>query len=98
MPARDQRRKGAEVGLDRGFFRLDDPRTALGPGRRVFPFVGHTLLRLLERLEGVVLKDRDAPYRSGSRQGWSKLKAPDWHERHRRRFGPRGGRPVAHLG
>ena len=37
-------------------------------------------------LEGIVLKDRTAPYRSGSRKGWSKLKAPDWHEKHRERF------------
>jgi ATP-dependent DNA ligase len=37
-------------------------------------------------LEGVVLKDRQAPYRSGSRRGWAKVKAPDWNEKHRERF------------
>jgi len=37
-------------------------------------------------LEGLVLKDRTAPYRSGSRRGWSKVKPPDWHEKHRERF------------
>ena len=38
-------------------------------------------------LEGIVLKDRTAEYRSGSRRGWSKVKSPDWFERHRARFG-----------
>lgn len=38
-------------------------------------------------LEGIVLKDRTAEYRSGSRRGWSKVKSPDWLERHRARFG-----------
>lgn len=37
-------------------------------------------------LEGVVLKVRSAPYRSGSRAGWSKLKDPSWHEREAWRF------------
>jgi hypothetical protein len=45
-----------------------------------------------DELEGVVLKDRTAPYRSGSRRGWSKLKAPDWHEKHRERFRRDGAR------
>lgn len=27
-------------------------------------------------LEGIVLKDRTAEYRSGSRRGWSKVKSP----------------------
>jgi ATP-dependent DNA ligase len=38
-------------------------------------------------LEGIVLKDRTAEYRSGSRRGWSKVKSPDWFERFRARFG-----------
>jgi ATP-dependent DNA ligase len=38
-------------------------------------------------LEGIVLKDRNSAYRSGSRRGWSKVKSPDWFERHRGRFG-----------
>ena len=37
-------------------------------------------------LEGIVLKDRTSA-RSGSRRGWSKVKAPDWFDRHRARFG-----------
>ena len=32
-------------------------------------------------LEGIVLKQRAAPYRDGSRTGWSKLKDPRWSER-----------------
>ena len=37
--------------------------------------------------EGIVVKDRWSSYRSGSRTGWVKVKAPDWHERRRERFG-----------
>jgi ATP-dependent DNA ligase len=33
------------------------------------------------RLEGIVLKDRRAAYRDGSRRGWSKVKDPSWHQR-----------------
>ena len=30
------------------------------------------------RLEGIVAKRRDAPYRSGTRSGWIKVKTPEW--------------------
>jgi bifunctional non-homologous end joining protein LigD len=29
-------------------------------------------------LEGIVAKRKDAPYRSGSRSGWIKVKTPEW--------------------
>jgi ATP-dependent DNA ligase len=29
-------------------------------------------------LEGIVAKRRDAPYRSGTRSGWIKVKTPEW--------------------
>ena len=48
----------------------DSRPSRMGPGRR----------------EGVVLKDRRSPSRSGSRRGWAKVKAPDWNEKHRERF------------
>jgi bifunctional non-homologous end joining protein LigD len=32
-------------------------------------------------LEGIVLKDREAPYRDGSRVGWAKVKDRSWYER-----------------
>jgi bifunctional non-homologous end joining protein LigD len=38
------------------------------------------------RLEGIVLKDRTAPYRDGSRAGWAKVKDASWHEREAWRF------------
>jgi ATP-dependent DNA ligase len=38
------------------------------------------------RLEGIVLKDRTAPYRDGSRVGWHKVKATSWYEREAWRF------------
>jgi bifunctional non-homologous end joining protein LigD len=38
------------------------------------------------RLEGIVLKRRDAPYRGGSRAGWSKVKDRSWYEREAWRF------------
>jgi bifunctional non-homologous end joining protein LigD len=38
------------------------------------------------RLEGIVLKDRESPYRDGSRAGWSKVKDPGWYEREAWRF------------
>jgi bifunctional non-homologous end joining protein LigD len=38
------------------------------------------------RLEGIVLKRRDAPYRGGSRAAWSKLKDRGWYEREAWRF------------
>jgi len=37
-------------------------------------------------IEGIVLKDRRAPYRDGSRAGWSKVKARSWYEREAWRF------------
>jgi bifunctional non-homologous end joining protein LigD len=38
------------------------------------------------RLEGIVLKDRTAPYRDGSRLGWHKVKDTSWYEREAWRF------------
>ena len=38
------------------------------------------------RLEGIVLKDRTAPYRDGSRAGWTKIKDRSWYEREAWRF------------
>jgi DNA ligase-1 len=38
------------------------------------------------RLEGIVLKDRTAPYRDGSRVGWGKVKDASWYEREAWRF------------
>lgn len=38
------------------------------------------------RLEGIVLKDRTAPYRDGSRVGWAKVKDATWYEREGWRF------------
>jgi bifunctional non-homologous end joining protein LigD len=29
-------------------------------------------------IEGIVAKRRDAPYRSGTRSGWIKVKTPEW--------------------
>jgi ATP-dependent DNA ligase len=37
-------------------------------------------------LEGIVLKDRTAPYRDGSRAGWWKVKDRGWYEREAWRF------------
>lgn len=37
-------------------------------------------------LEGIVLKDRTAPYRDGSRAGWVKVKHPSWYARESWRF------------
>jgi ATP-dependent DNA ligase len=37
-------------------------------------------------LEGIVLKDRDAPYRDGRRVGWVKIKDRSWYEREAWRF------------
>jgi ATP-dependent DNA ligase len=38
------------------------------------------------RLEGIVLKDRTAPYRDGLRTGWAKVKDRSWYEREAWRF------------
>src|SRR5215212_8572307 len=38
------------------------------------------------RLEGIVVKDRTATYRDGSRAGWWKVKDPRWMEREAWRF------------
>jgi bifunctional non-homologous end joining protein LigD len=37
-------------------------------------------------LGGIVLKDREAPYRDGSRVGWAKVKDSSWYEREAWRF------------
>ncbi len=37
-------------------------------------------------LEGLVLKERSARYRDGSRAGWSKVKDPSWYQRESWRF------------
>lgn len=38
------------------------------------------------RLEGIVLKDRTAPYRDGTRSSWAKVKDRSWYERESWRF------------
>jgi hypothetical protein len=38
------------------------------------------------RLEGIVLEDRTAPYRDGSRAGWAKVKDRPWYAREAWRF------------
>src|SRR4051794_16353165 len=38
------------------------------------------------RIEGIVLKDRESPYRDGSRAGWYKIKDRGWYEREAWRF------------
>jgi bifunctional non-homologous end joining protein LigD len=49
---------------------------------------GVKLLAAAEKmgLEGVVSKRRDAPYRSGARCGWIKVKTPGWLVRNRDRW------------
>ena len=49
---------------------------------------GQALLEVAERhkLEGVVSKRRDAPYRSGSCRGWRKVKTAVWREANRERW------------
>jgi len=49
---------------------------------------GQALLRVAEehRLEGVVSKRRDAPYRSGACRGWRKVKTTAWREANRGRW------------
>jgi bifunctional non-homologous end joining protein LigD len=37
-------------------------------------------------LEGIVIKDRTAPYQPGSRAGWTKVKDRSWYEREAWRF------------
>ena len=37
-------------------------------------------------IEGIVLKDRESPYRDGSRSGWWKVKDRSWYEREAWRF------------
>jgi bifunctional non-homologous end joining protein LigD len=38
-------------------------------------------------LEGIVAKRRDAPYRSGTRSGWVKVKTDEWRAANRYRAG-----------
>ena len=49
---------------------------------------GQALLRAAEehRLEGVVSKRRDAPYRSGDCRDWRKIKTAAWREANRERW------------
>jgi bifunctional non-homologous end joining protein LigD len=49
---------------------------------------GLALLRAAEerRLEGVVSKRRDAPYRSGECRDWLKVKTAAWREANRERW------------
>jgi bifunctional non-homologous end joining protein LigD len=49
---------------------------------------GIALLRAAEehRLEGVVSKRRNAPYRSGDCRDWRKIKTAAWHEANRERW------------
>ena len=37
-------------------------------------------------LEGIVSKRFDAPYRSGNRSGWTKVKTPRWQAANQRRL------------
>ena len=48
----------------------------------------HALLTAVERhaLEGIVSKRRDAPYVSGSRGGWIKVKTATWRAANRERY------------
>jgi len=55
----------------------------------VEPFMdGATLLKAADRmgLEGIVSKKAAAPYRSGSKCDWIKVKCPSWRERNRDRW------------
>jgi bifunctional non-homologous end joining protein LigD len=65
---------------------LEQLARAFGPALRLCPLLrpSRALAAAVLRgdLEGIVIKDRHAPYRSGSRSGWAKLKAPDWDARH----------------
>jgi len=49
---------------------------------------GQALLEVAERhrLEGVVSKRRDAPYRSGECRDWRKVKTQAWREANRERW------------
>ena len=49
---------------------------------------GQALLRIAERhkLEGVVSKRRDAPYRSGPCRDWRKIKTAQWKAANRERW------------
>jgi bifunctional non-homologous end joining protein LigD len=49
---------------------------------------GLALLRVAEerRLEGVVSKRRDAPYRSGECRDWRKVKTAAWREANQQRW------------
>jgi bifunctional non-homologous end joining protein LigD len=49
---------------------------------------GQALLRIAEKhkLEGIVSKKREAPYRSGPRQDWRKLKTAEWKAANRERW------------
>ena len=49
---------------------------------------GPALLRVAEkrRLEGVVSKRQDAPYRSGDCRDWRKVKTSAWREANRERW------------
>jgi bifunctional non-homologous end joining protein LigD len=58
----------------------------LGLSPLVEPSVGLVEAMQNGRLEGIVLKDRTAPYRDGSRLGWHKVKDVSWYEREAWRF------------
>jgi bifunctional non-homologous end joining protein LigD len=49
---------------------------------------GLALLQVAEKhgLEGVVIKRRDAPYKSGACKGWRKIKTDAWREANRERW------------
>jgi ATP-dependent DNA ligase len=38
------------------------------------------------KLEGIVSKRRDAPYRSGKQRGWVKIKCATWCEANKERW------------
>jgi ATP-dependent DNA ligase len=73
-----QRRAQLEAILKRGASRLIRFSES-------FPDANALLAECASRgLEGIVSK-RDAPYRSGTRSGWIKVKTPEWKEANRYR-------------
>jgi len=61
-----------------------DPPYVLSPV--VTPDPSLAAAMLAGEIEGLVLKDRTAQYRDGSRVGWVKVKDPSWYEREAWRF------------
>ena len=64
-----------------------EPPTLLSPLVEPCEDLAHQMVR--GEVEGIVLKDRDSPYRDGSRLGWWKIKERSWWEREAWRFDKR---------